>query len=357
LDKKFSAVQPDSALPRLLPIRILLVDDYEPFRNFIRLILEVRPEFQVVGEASDGSQAIWKAEKLKPDLILLDIGLPKLNGIEAARQIRQVSPDSDILFLSQNSDADVVQAALSTAARGYVLKARAATELLAAIDAILRGDRFVSPSLEKREFLDNPNTRATNRTDDHHVLAPTISRSRENRCHEVQFYSDDAVFLKRVTDFIGAALKVSHAAVVFATQPHRDGLLQGLKAKGVDVDGAIQQGAYISLDAAETLSMFMVNDWPDAVRFFDGFTKLIESALKGTKAVHPRVAVFGEGVALLWAEGNEDAAIRLEQLGNDLAETREVDILCAYPLRSPQREMDIHIFQRICAEHSAAHSQ
>jgi DNA-binding NarL/FixJ family response regulator len=353
LGKKFSA----GALPRLSPTRILLVDDYEPWRNYVRLILKVRSELQVVGEASDGSEALRKAEDLKPDLILLDIGLPKLNGIEAASRMRQVSPDSHILFLSQNNDADVVQAALGTTVRGYVLKAKAGRELLAAIEIILRGDRFISISLEGREFLDNPNARAANRTDDQSLLAPTISRNREHRHHEVQFYSDDAVFLERVTNFIGAALKAGNAAIAFATKSHRDNLLQGLKAQGVDVDGVIQQGTYISLDAADTLSTFMVNDWPDAVRFFDGFTKLIESALKKTKTAHPRVAIFGEGVALLWAEGKEDAAIRLEQLGNDLTETRDVDILCAYPLRSSQREMDSQIFQRICAEHSAAHSQ
>ena len=88
-------------------------------------MLQVRPKFQVIGEASDGSEAVQKAEDLKPDLILLDIGLPKLNGIEAAGTIRQVSPSSKIIFLSQNNDRDIVQAALSTGGLGYVRKTEA----------------------------------------------------------------------------------------------------------------------------------------------------------------------------------------------------------------------------------------
>ena len=97
-------------------IRILIVDDYENWRRQVRLLLQARPEWQVICEASDGSEAVQKAEELKPDLILLDIGLPTLNGIEVARRIRQLSPNSKIVFLSQDNSLDVVQVALSTGA-------------------------------------------------------------------------------------------------------------------------------------------------------------------------------------------------------------------------------------------------
>src|SRR5438309_6567457 len=94
----------------LLPlIRILIGDDYEGWRRQARLLLQARPEWQVIAEALDGSEAIQKAEELKPDLIVLDIGLPKLNGIEAARRIGQLSPSSKIIFLSLYSSPDVVQ--------------------------------------------------------------------------------------------------------------------------------------------------------------------------------------------------------------------------------------------------------
>jgi DNA-binding NarL/FixJ family response regulator len=102
------------------------------------------PDLQVICEVSDGLEAVQKAEELQPDLIVLDIGLPKMNGFEVARRIRKLNPESKILFLSQESSADVVQEALSLGALGYVLKARAGTELLAALDAVRRGKQFVS---------------------------------------------------------------------------------------------------------------------------------------------------------------------------------------------------------------------
>lgn len=173
--------------------------------------------------------------------------------------------------------------------------------------------------------------------------------------HDVLFYSGDRIFLESVIRFIGAALKGGNAAIVFATKPHRESLLYGLKAEGLDVDDAIPRGCYVPLDAAETLSTFMVNDWPDAIRFFQGFNNLIDSASKAARAEHPRVAVFGEGVALLWGEGKTKAAIRLEQLGNELAEIRKVEILCAYPF-SLSIQSDKNAFQTICAEHSAVYS-
>jgi len=125
-------------------VRILVVDDFGPIRRFVCEALEKRQHLQVVGKALDGLEAIQKAVELKPDLILLDIGLPTLNGLEAARQIRKLVPESKVIFLSQESSADVLQEALRIGACGYVVKVGAETELLTAVEAVLSGKRFVS---------------------------------------------------------------------------------------------------------------------------------------------------------------------------------------------------------------------
>ena len=130
-----------------------MVDDYEPFRRFVCSTLGKRPDLQVVCEVSDGLEAVQKAEELQPDLIVLDIGLPSLNGIEAARRIRKLSPKSKILFASQESSADIVQHALSSGALGYVVKGRAASELLTAVEAVLRNEQFVSSTLKTSDGL------------------------------------------------------------------------------------------------------------------------------------------------------------------------------------------------------------
>jgi DNA-binding NarL/FixJ family response regulator len=124
-------------------VRALVVDDFEPFRRCVASVLQELPTVQVICEVSDGLAAVQKAEELQPDLIVLDIGLPKLNGLEAARQIRKLSPNSKILFLSQESSADVVHEALGLGALAYVVKSDAASELLTAVCAVLRGEKFV----------------------------------------------------------------------------------------------------------------------------------------------------------------------------------------------------------------------
>jgi DNA-binding NarL/FixJ family response regulator len=128
-------------------IRVLVVDDYELFRRFVCSTLEKRPALRVIREASDGMEGVRLAAELKPDLILLDIGLPTLNGIEAARRIRKLSPESKILFVSMMSSADIVEEALSTGAAGYVLKTKAAEDLIAGVEAVLEGRQFVSSGL------------------------------------------------------------------------------------------------------------------------------------------------------------------------------------------------------------------
>jgi DNA-binding NarL/FixJ family response regulator len=117
------------------------------FRRFICSTLGEVSELQIIGEASDGLEAVRKAEELRPDLILLDVGLPSLNGIEAARRIQVVSPTSKILFVSQNRSPDIAEEALSTGAGGYVVKSDAGGELLPAVKAVLEGKRFISASL------------------------------------------------------------------------------------------------------------------------------------------------------------------------------------------------------------------
>ncbi len=128
-------------------IRVLIVDNYEPFLRLIRSTLATRENTEVVGAVSDGLEAVQKAEELKPDLILLDLGLPKLNGIEAARQIRKLVPESKIIFLSVESSPDVVKEALGLGALGYVAKRRLGSDLLVAVETVLEGRQFVSSGL------------------------------------------------------------------------------------------------------------------------------------------------------------------------------------------------------------------
>lgn len=126
---------------------VLVVDDYEPFRRFVSSTLCGKPNFLILGEAQDGLEAIQQAETLQPDLILLDIGLPKMNGLEAARTIREIVPKARIIFVTQESSYEMVQEAFSVGASGYVVKAQAENELLSALESVLHGRPFLSDGL------------------------------------------------------------------------------------------------------------------------------------------------------------------------------------------------------------------
>jgi CheY-like chemotaxis protein len=281
--------------------------------------LQQRAEFRVL-VASDGLEAVQKAEAFQPDLILLDIGLPGLNGLEVARRVRSLTPTAKILFVSQESSSDIVQEALGLGT-GYVHKLRAQSDLLPAIEAVLGNQRFVSSD-----------------------LAPSKSTEAAHY-HEILFCSDDALLVDSLARFIASALKAGNATIVVVAESHRDDLLQKLQALGVDAADATRRGTFLSLDAAVGADPVQL---PDVVR------SLSEAAAKAGKK-HPRVAFCGERAGRLWADGKTDEAIDLERFCDELAKTHEVDILCVYPL--PEDHEKHPGFKSICAEHSAVHSR
>jgi DNA-binding NarL/FixJ family response regulator len=329
-------------------IRVLVVDDYEPFRRFARSTLGERADFQVVAEASDGLEAVRTTAELQPDLILLDIGLPKLNGIEAARRIREQSPKSKILFFSENRSPEIVGEALGTGAGGYLLKSDAARELFAAMDAVLRGKPFRSSSLSSHPDGEDPGKGPARR-----IGAPI--RERRDQIaghHEVVFYSEDGQLIGKLSNFFGAALNAGNAAVVIATAPHQELLLQSLRANGVDIATAITQGRYLTADADKAMSHCMVNGVLDSAHFLECFGTLISKAADAVGGEHARVAAFGENGDLLLKHGHLEAVIEDEKLGNQLCETYPVDILCGYLLEH-SNDIAGGLMHQICAEHSA----
>src|SRR5262245_58297544 len=205
-------------------------------------MLQKTPALEVIGEAADGLEAVQKAQELQPDLILLDIGLPALNGIEAARRIRTVSPKSIILFVSENYSADIAMEALRVGGHGYVIKSDAGSELLPAVEAVMLGKQFVSARLAGEILTGATNAQARDGIRVKETLASFASRLSRNQGaprHEVQFYSDDRVFRDRLSQFVGSALGAGNVVVAIATEPHREIFIQDLQANGLDIRAAL----------------------------------------------------------------------------------------------------------------------
>ncbi len=335
-------------------VRVLVVDDFEPFRRFICTTLGKQPGLHIVGEASDGLEAVQKAEELQPDLILLDMGLPNLSGMGAIQRIRTLAPQAKVLFVSQESSADIVRQALSLGALGYVVKTHAARELLPAVEMILAGRQFVSQgvsglSLSGLSLTAAPTSPGSQEAQT--ALAPKKQEITWN--HRAEFYSDDSAFVVGFSGFIESVLNRGNAVIVVSTQSNRERMLQKLQENGVDIVAAIERGSYIALDVADMISSFMEmeSDLPDPLRFSTVVDGLIAQAARAISGDPSQVAICGECASILWAQGKADAAIQMEQLCNQLAKRNQMDILCGFSLSSFDCEEDKQIFQKICNEY------
>ena len=197
--------------------------------------------------------------------------------------------------MSQETSADVVKEALTTGARGYVVKTDVGRELLTAVGAVLRGEQFVGSRFADHDFTGASDARVSEGDPGNSDFTPLKQKVAIAHCHEVGFYFDDTSLLDGITRFVGASLNGGKSAIGLATETHRYDLLPRLQDYGLDIGVAIEQGRYITLDAAETLSTFMVNGMPDPIRFFNVAGDLLLNATKAAKGETTRVAVCGEG--------------------------------------------------------------
>src|SRR5580704_18030148 len=171
--------------------------------------------------------------------------------------------------------------------------------------------------------------------------------------HVAYFYQTSDSLLEALCDFIGPALGAGSAAVIIAAKAHLEGLAERLRARGLDTDKASKQGRYVALDASETLAKIMLQGMPDASRFAEIVGGAIARTRASVKGPRLEIAAFGEMVSLLWTEGKIDAAIRLEQLWNELANKHCFSLRCAYPVANFYGEKNAQPLMRVCAEHSA----
>ena len=310
-------------------LRVLVVEDHEPIRRVICELLQERADLLIVGEAADGLDAIRQAEALRPDVVMLDIGLPRLSGIEVAGRLRAKVPDAKLMFVTNESSLEVVEQAFRRGAHGYVYKPRVQRDILPVLDAIIRGGRFVSGGLERVAQGD----------------------SLASHRHDVVFCSSDAVLIGAFSRFIDGELREGNAVVAVVTAAHERHLQSSLEASHVDVALAIRQQRYLPVNVSELLAKATVNGCPDPLRYLDAAGDLLTDVTRRATDNHARVAACGEGTSIFWSQGHVEAAIQIECLLDEIAMSRQMDILCAYPLAA--RDESVPTVRRLCAEHTA----
>ena len=168
-------------------IRVLIADDHALMREGIRALLALHDDIEVVGEAADGREAVDKAHELEPDVVLMDIAMPIMDGLEASRRILKERPDTRILVLSQHVDREYVLSSIKAGATGFVSKKAVASELVAAINAVYRGDSVLHPSIAG-VLIDDYRQRTRGETDSYERLTPRerevlklVAEGRSNR--------------------------------------------------------------------------------------------------------------------------------------------------------------------------------
>lgn len=323
--------------------RVLLVEDHELFRRFIRSTLETRQDFTLVSEAADGLEAVHKCLELQPDVVILDIGLPGLSGIEAARRIRSIVPACKIVFLTQESSADVVQEALRLGAAGYVIKVRAAGDLVPALIAAREGQRFVSSGVAGVEPCCRQRVEPGKGQ-----LEAALPRNSATHNHEIHFYPDDASFVAGFASFVERSLKARRAVLALIGESHRSEILRILETSGIHVSIAIEAGHFVPLDAAEVREEFMVNDRVDPVRLWRTSTGLLETLMESNPGVP--ISICGEGAFMLLALGNGEAALEVERVWDQIAMRYGVEVCCPYLTGSYMQ--DRGTYEQIRAAHS-----
>jgi DNA-binding NarL/FixJ family response regulator len=312
--------------------RILVADDHEPWQRLIAAALQKDGRWRCIETASDGLEAVRQAEALQPNLILMDVELPRLGGVEAARRILAPNRDARILFVSTHRSIDIVETAMGAGARGYVVKPEAGHDLQRAIDLTMQGSRFLSPVLYGR--------------------AADSGQNRLARRHEVGFFSEEPGLVDAYASFAAGALSAGESAAVIARTNRLAAIRERLMKAGLDVDLAEAQHRYRPVGVDGVLDAFMRDGAPDEALFW----KMATTFVMRTAAEAPKrplhIAACGECAGVLLENGRVEAAIQVEHWCSQMVAAFGLDVFCGYCTSAPHTD-DPAARHRIEQEHTA----
>ncbi len=310
---------------RLPRPRVLLADDHLAVLKSVKRLLAA--DFDVVAAVADGSQALDASLRLDPDVVVLDVTMPGLDGFQTAQELKRIGSRARIVFLSMHEAEDYVATAVASGASAYVLKTRIRPDLPSAVNHALAQRLFVPSLTSLFAVLDG------------------------GGAHAVQFYANSQPFLDEVSRFLGLALRRRDPAVVLADGPNRTGIAERLEASGVDVARAVKEGRYLAIDTADAVSQIIRDGRVDPDRVAEMVDNL--ERLRVTISPSSRLTIVGEVSVLLCQHGNFEAAIQLERLWDDLTRPLPFVTVCGYPIDCLRDDGHPELFFKVCAHHGA----
>jgi DNA-binding NarL/FixJ family response regulator len=325
-----------------LTTRVLLVEDHEGFRSYVRSALLQRKELELVGVAGDGLEAVEKCRELLPDIVLMDIGLPRLNGLDAARRILAEFPNCRIVFLTQEHAPEILEEALKLGASGYVLKTRAARDLFPAMQSARQGPPFVSSNGASR----TPAQAAGAVSDRSQTVAqpfPAFTHS-----HEVHVYPDEESFVAGLASFITRSLSAQKAVLAFFTEQREQRILAAVERSGIDVKALVAAGRFVPRQVSDLATELLLQGRTDRASLVAESVEIVENMVKANPG--RRVCVCGECATSLFSGGRADAAVVLETIWDELTQRYRLEVFCAYLLADARQ--DAAAYEEIRAAHS-----
>lgn len=310
-------------------IRILIVDDHEAVRRGIRALLSARAEWSICGEASDGVEAIQKAKSLRPDVVLMDVTMPRMDGVQATKIIRQDVAEAEVVLISQNDPSIVRGQASEIGARDFVAKCDLSRDLLSTIERVVVG--YGNPRTKNEPWCG--------------LLADAAPRD-----HIVQLYQDEQFLSRAVCRFAVSAINHGEGVILVPTSAHWNALRPRLEAEGVDVQAAQASGQLKVVDADQLLPGFMRDAMPDAPLFLGLAGETIAQARGGDRFT--KVRWWGEMVNVLWERGDIAASMGLEDLFHKLAHDQEIAIFCSFLMDNFDGEVHARMLPRLGQNHS-----
>lgn len=333
-------------------VEVLIADDHDAFRRAIRSVIECNPAYRVCGEARDGIDAVEKVRQFRPDIVLMDINMPRMDGLHATQIIRREVPDCNVIIVTQNEAKIAREQARIVDAKGFITKSDLSRDLIPTMGSMaMRNRSSLDPKKGEQEGSSAAHpASAYGVPDSEGEPWCGLLTSAAPRDHIVQLYQDQQFLNRAVCRFAAAAIANGEGVILVPTVAHWDAFRPRLESEGVDVKAAEKRGQLTVVDADNLLPTFMRDGMPQSPVFL-GLAQNVISQARGDGR-YKKVRWWGEMVNILWERGDVAASMQLEDQFDQLAHEQDIAIFCSFLMDNFDGDVHARMLPRLGENHS-----